>query len=583
MDEALLIENLTFTYLHSDEPVLKNINLSIPRNKITAIVGVVGSGKTTLLMTMNGLIPQYFPGKLDGRVVVDGIDVSSVETEQLAQTINMIFDDPDLQIVANTVEEDVAFGPANFGLPCTEIWERVEKALARMRMQGYEKRNPRQLSGGEKQLLAMAGIFAMEPKIIAMDEPVAMLDPQGKRLVFDTLQYINQDRGLTTIVTESGTDIEAVCEFADHMVVLHHGEVIFQGPPGEVFARKELIEKTAMRVPQVTRVFWQLGFQGAQIPVNLDDAVQEIRSRYPGINSPKSPRVNESINHPIGDPMVTGSNIHHIFPSYPPVHALRGVNLILRQGELVALLGQNGSGKSTLALHLANILKPTNPEAQISAGGVDVVKAPTSDTIKIINYIFQNPKNQLFCQKFGEEVAYGPIQMGCEPAEVTRRVDKALNEVGLLDLKDEYESPLTRAESTLLSFASVLSIEPPVIIADEPTGGLDEVTGRKVIQLLLEKTLAGETVMMITHDMELAASFATRIIVMCKGQIIADDTPRRVFANQEVLDRAYLVPPAVTRLALQTGLCDPAQVPITVDEFISLLPEAGNESEGEPS
>jgi energy-coupling factor transport system ATP-binding protein len=241
----------------------------------------------------------------------------------------------------------------------------------------------------------------------------------------------------------------------------------------------------------------------------------------------------------------------------------------------VALLGQNGSGKSTLALHLANVLKPTNPDAEITVGGMNVLKATTQETIRYINYIFQNPKNQLFCQKFGEEVAYGPIQMGLEPEEVERRVDAALKEVGLFEQKNFYEIPLTRAESTLLSFASILSMRPPVLLADEPTGGLDEMTGKKIIQILLNKAACGDSVMMITHDMELAANYASRIIVMSGGQILADGNPHQIFANQQILDRACLAPPAVARLALMTGLTNGEQVPLTVDEFISMLPVAG--------
>ena len=363
MEPAIVLEDLSFTYLHSDEPVLKNVSITIPKNKITALVGPVGAGKSTLILTLNRIIPSYIPGKLTGKVQIFSEDIAKHEIEELAETINLLFDDPVLQVVGLTVEEDVAFGPANLALPRKEIWDRVEKSLTQLRLSGFEKRNPRTLSGGEMQLLAMAATFAMQPKILVMDEPVAMLDPEGKAMVFRAIKDLIINRGLTTVVTDFGADMEFVCEIADHMILLDHGEVISQGSPADILANRDLVERTTLRVPQVTRVFWQLKPSWKTIPVRLDDAVSEMKK----INILKKEDLGpiplvDNVGR-VGEEIVVAHNIHHTYPSVPPVHALKGVSVTIHRGELVALLGQNGSGKTTLALHLVGILKPTNDDA----------------------------------------------------------------------------------------------------------------------------------------------------------------------------------------------------------------------------
>jgi energy-coupling factor transport system ATP-binding protein len=568
MDNAIVIEDLTFNYLHSERQVLNNINLSIPRNKITALVGPVGAGKTTLLLSLNGLVPHYIPGMMSGNIYVNGEDISKFETEELAEWINMLFDDPVLQIVGLTVEEDVAFGPANLGFSREEVWERVHKSLEQMRLKGYEKRNPRQLSGGEMQLLAMAGVFAMQPNILVMDEPVAMLDPVGKKMVFDAIQKMNLDRGLTTIVTDSGADIEAICEFADHMVLMNLGEIVAQGSPEVLLSQRKLVEKTTLRVPQVTELFWDIKSSEDQVPVRLQQAV-DILKALDFIQYPKARQVTmvEPQQSQSEEVLVTAKNIKHTYPSTPPVDALKGVDLEIKRGEMVALLGQNGSGKTTLALHLVGILKPTNKDATIEVAEVDVVNTPLRETIQLINYVFQNPYNQLFNQTFGEEVEYGPKQLGLSPEEVDRRAIAALDAVGLLDLRNFYQASLTRSEATLLGLASVLSMDPKIVIADEPTKGLDEPTGRKVLEVLQERCMAGGAVLIITHDMELAARYATRVVVMSQGEILIDSTPLSVFANSEILTKAYLAPPQITRLAIELGVVEKHSLPLTPDEF----------------
>ena len=575
MEPAIIIDDLTFTYLHSDEPVLKNISITIPKNKVTALVGPVGAGKSTLILTMNRIIPSYIPGRLSGKVQVLSEDISKHEIEELAEKINLLFDDPVLQVVGLTVEEDVAFGPANLGLPREEIWERVNRSLKQLRLSGYEKRNPRTLSGGEMQLLAMASTFAMQPQILVMDEPVAMLDPVGKSMVFQAIQDLIRTRGLTTVVTDSGADMEAVCEIADHMILMDQGEVVDQGPPQVLLAKRDLVEKTTLRVPQVTRTFWQLKSGEKKVPVRLDQALSSLESipkvRVESTTLPPSPQPPPKQ----GREIVNASNIHHVYPSVPPVHALRGVDLKVNRGEMVALLGQNGSGKTTLALHLVGILKPTNEDASIHVAGLDVIEAKTRETIQHINYVFQNPYNQLFNQTFGAEVEYGPKQLGLSEEEVDARVVAALDAVGLLKWRKYYQAALTRSEATLLGLASVLSLEPDVIIADEPTKGLDEPAARKVIQVLQERCDSDKAVIIITHDMELAARYASRILVMSEGKIIADGSPRDIFSNTGVLEKSYLSPPQITRLAMGLGVSNQDALPLTMDEFFTTFEFAG--------
>jgi len=568
MEPAIILEDLSFTYLHSDEPVLKNVSISIPKNKVTALVGPVGAGKSTLILTLNRIIPSYIPGKLTGKIQIFSEDISTLEIEELAEKINLLFDDPVLQVVGLTVEEDVAFGPANLGLPREEIWNRVKNSLGQLRLSGFEKRNPRTLSGGEMQLLAMASTFAMQPQILVMDEPVAMLDPEGKAMVFRAIKDLIIKRGLTTVVTDSGADMEAVCEIVDYMILLDHGMVVDQGNPQELLARKDLVEKTTLRVPQVTRIFWQLKPNQDLVPVRLKEAVHAIQT---------IPRKEKKRNLPlatdgetkIGEEIIIAQNIHHVYPGVPPVHALRGVNLKINRGELVALLGQNGSGKTTLALHLVGILKPTNEDSAIRVAGLDVISAKTKETIQHINYVFQNPYNQLFNQTFGAEVEYGPRQLGLPPEVVDERVVAALDAVGLLQWRKYYQASLTRSEATLLGLASVLSLDPEVIIADEPTKGLDEPASAKVIQVLQERCRSNNAVIMITHDMELAARYANRVLVMSEGRIIADGKPREVFSDKEVLKKSYLSPPQVTRLAMELGMANNKSLPLTIEEFFN--------------
>jgi len=562
--------DVTFTYLNYEKPAVSNIKLKIQEGTLTAIIGKLGAGKSTLLRMMNGLVPNQFPGNMTGKVLVDGVDTQTVEVPEIAKTLNMVFDDPVLQIVALTVFDDVMFGPANLGLPREEILKRVSEALATTRLTGYESRNPRTLSGGEQQLLAMAGVLAMRPKYLVLDEPLAMLDPLGKKQVLGAVRKLHEDTGLAVVIAESGTDIEPLVEFVDWAVILDEGRIVAEGKPKELFSDNVMVKKAGLRVPQVTQLAYNLGnSKNTSVPVTLDEGVDFVKKLVASPSSSKKEYVEEAQpDSGSTEKVVSISNLWHTYPGPPPVDALQGINLEINRGEMVALLGQNGSGKTTLSFHLVGALKPTNKDASVMVAGLDVVNTPQFDIIQHVNYVFQNPANQLFNETFEKEVKYGPERLGLPPEEIERRAKDSLAKVGLGHLWEQSTFDIPKSLETLLGLASVLSLDPEVLIIDEPTGGLDLETGQRVMDTLCELNRNKKTILIITHDMALASRYAKRVVVLHKGKILMDGPTHEVFAQPDILAKTMLEPPQITKLAqklMDVGYPDDI---LTVDEFV---------------
>lgn len=580
-ESDIMLGNITFTYLNADAPAIRDISLEVEAGSVTAILGPVGAGKSTLLRILNRLIPTVIPGRLQGEVVVAGKTARGSDVAQMSRYVNLVFDDPSLQIVGLTVEEDVAFGPANLGLPRDEIWQRVREALGKTRLVGFEKRNPRTLSGGEQQLLAMAGVLAMRPRVIALDEPSAMLDPLGKTQVLEAVRELNRRYGTTVVVADSGSDVEAVLEFADRAVLMHRGQVVADGTPQEVFSRRDVVEKTQMKPPQVTRLAWEVGWRlggsgSSEVPVTLEEARSLLaehlaNSRLVPSDAGTEERIPSGARQRSPEPAIVVEDLRHAFPGDPPVQALGGISLTIGKGEFVALVGQNGSGKTTLAYHLVGVMKPTNADARIMVDGVDVVHAPLSETIRHVNYLFQNPANQLFCDTVWEEVAYGPRRLGLNEEEVRARVADALRTAGLEGYEDMPTLGMTRSMEALVSFAAVLAMEPQVIIADEPTGGLDFASGTRIMEALRYLNREGRTILVITHDMEVVAAYASRVVVLNKGRILEDGAPAEVFRRPDLLREACLSPPQITQLAQSFGEYGFPGSVLSVEEMAAIL------------
>jgi len=566
---AVLLEDVTFTYEGSKTPSIKEISIKIEWGEIVAILGGTGAGKTTLIYTIGGVIPNYVKGRLSGNVIVDGLDTRLYSLYELAQHVGIVMDDPEAHIVSSTVEEDVAFGPCNLGLSRDEVLKRVEFALRATRLIELRHRNPYNLSGGEKQSLAIAGVLAMRPKILALDEPTSMLDPLGKKRIITILRELNKKYGITIVL--SSHNAEEIVELANRVIVLKDGEIVLEGSPKSVLQEVELLEKCRVKLPEVTRLAAKLRQEGkwtGALPITLEEAQNTLV---------KLIIKQEKFTHQEGimikrgkEPIVRVRNLTHIYPN--GVVALQNLNLDIFPGEYVALIGQNGSGKSTLARIIAGLLRPSSKMAEVRVAGIDVTRARMKDIVRKVGYVFQIPEHQIFHSIVKEELKFGLKNLGFPEKDIERKVKSLLKLLELEGYEEEWPLALDRGKRLRVALGSVLALDPEVIIVDEPTTGQDWRDSLYVCELLRSLNTRGKTVVIITHEMDLVAEFANRVIVMYKGRILLDGRPKEVFSKPEVLKKTWVKPPQVTTLFQSLDNMVPRDV-LTAEEAYEYLRE----------
>ena len=570
----------SFRYLHQkkDEKALDNLNIELKEGAIVGVIGRAGAGKSTFIKSLNGLCPKVDIGYQDGDLFLNEKNTRDYEVNQLASEVGIVMQNPEVQIFSLTVLDDIAFGPSNLGVPREEITRRVEAILEAIELKPLAHRSPNNLSGGEQQLLAIAGILAMEPKILAFDEPVSMLDPIGKEQVLNAMLNVARNGDRLSMISESGADIESIAEFVNFIVALDGGKIVAQGSPAEVLS-SELMFEIGVGQPQVTEVFNSLKEKGVQfnrIPYTREDATNLLRETFKKkkiqhVTLPKTKQ--EKNKREFGETVIEAENIHHIYKN--GTHALKGVSLSVPKGQIVGIIGQNGSGKSTLAKHLVGLLKPTNKDAKLRLNDLDCMNRKTKlqDIIKISNYIFQNPDDQLFAETVKEEIQFAPRMLEMSPEEMDREVKHAMDIFNLWEYRNRYIYGLDEDLKTYLAIACVLPMHPDILLIDEPTTGLDT-KGEKLMMESLHHLNEeyGKTILIITHNMKTVANHCDRAIVMSKGNLILDGTPREVFTQNEKLLEADIYPPQVTRLG--QDLADEFGFPrdiLTVDEMVEIL------------
>jgi energy-coupling factor transport system ATP-binding protein len=490
---------------------------------------------------LNGLIPHFFRGKMEGEVRVGGRSTREGRVGEFAQEVGLVFQDFEAQLFSTNVALEVAFGPENFAVEREEMVRRVESVLGQVRLEGFENRTPATLSGGQKQRLAIASVLAIEPRILCLDEPTTDLDPIGKLGIFEIAEDLKDRDDVTLIVVEHET--EETLD-ADRIIVLREGQIVADRPAREVLRDVELLQESSVMPLQVTRFFHEMGLWQGQLPLTPEEGITEFKRRGWRVSPERHRKLVEADarrEKGYGEPVIEVGGLTHRYPN--GVVALEGVDLSVRRGEFLAVLGQNGSGKTTLVKHFNGLLKPT--EGTVMAGGEETVKQGLRQLGQTVGYVFQNPDHQIFSDTVFDEVAFGPKIRGMEEDEIKERVEEALTAVSLEGRGDEDPFGLTKGERQRVAVASVLAVRPEVLILDEPTTGLDYAEQRSMMDLVRGLNEAGSTIIAVTHTMWVVAEYAHRAVVIREGRVALQGTVREVFAQEDELRDASLRPPHI--------------------------------------
>jgi energy-coupling factor transport system ATP-binding protein len=551
------IESLNFRYRSASDDAIRDIGLTVEGGEFVVIMGPNEAGKSTLCLTLNGLIPHLVKGSLTGRVQTCGIDTARSTVKDLFPHLGLVLQDFESQLFSTEVELEVAFGPENLGAPPEEIRQRIDRALELTGLSGLRGRGPAALSGGQKQLLAIAATLSLEPAILCFDEPTTDLDPENKRRIFTLARHLFERSRQTLILVEHETE-EALS--ADRIVLMDAGRIVAEGPPGEILRNTSLLERCRVMPLQLTELFEKMSSR--EVPLGLDDAI-DIWQRGPfrlGEDSREWLARSDSERTGLyGKTLIEIEGVH--FSYGPQIDALRGVDLKIREGEFLAVLGRNGSGKTTLAKHLNGLLKPTRGEARIHGTATEGMSA--AGLGRRVGYVFQNPDHQIFEERILDEVMFGLKMLGVSPESARERARDALETVGLWERRDEDPFMLTKGLRQKVAVASVLATRPRAIVMDEPTTGLDYGELKQMMSLIRRLNDDGHTIIMITHCVWIAAQYAHRTILMSDGEIIADAPTREVFAREDLLVEADVIAPQIVRFSNRLGVTF-----LSVEEFL---------------
>jgi len=452
----------------------------------------------------------------------------------------MVFQDPDSQLVTGSVIDEVAFGPENLGVSRPEINQRVAEASSATRLTGFEDREPHNLSGGEQQACAIAATYSMHPEIYVMDEPLANLDPAGRVQVLQVLIDVARQRQKTLIIVEHS--LEEVLPLVGRVLVMDEGQFVRDGTVDEVLAGGD-IPRVFTR-PAIVRLADRFG---------LDLKTFSAEKFYADLNARKPLGVIEAVDAPApvpgrsSTPLIEFQNVTYAYKGQAA--ALRGVNLVIHKGELVAILGRNGSGKTTLARHIIGLLHPA--QGRVIVGGRDVAVTPTHELTQQIGFCFQNPNHQIVSFKVRDEMTFGLKAHNIDPAEFDGRIQRALELVDLLGVLDAEIFDLGKGQKQRLALASVLTLNPQILVIDEPTTGQDPQMTKEIFDILKHLNDLGTTVLMITHRVDYAASYAHRAVVMNHGEVAFDGPVLDLISHSEIMQANALELPDITKLALQ--------------------------------
>jgi energy-coupling factor transport system ATP-binding protein len=512
----LSIRNLTFTYRIRQEPAIQNINLDLHEGELMLLAGSSGCGKTTLMRCVNGLIPRIYTGKLEGEISLYGKSANEMRMSDLAQIVGTLLQDPERQIVGSYVLNDVAFGLENLALPREEIRERVDEALDYLGILNLRDRETFGLSGGERQKVALAGVLAMRPKILLLDEPLASLDPASAEEALILFRRLANEGISIMLVEHRVEDVLAINP--DTYFLLEDGISTYIGE------KKGLMEV--------------VDYKRFKLPAKI--TMERAKKDSPPDFAP-------AINDKEKKPLVEFKDVCFRYAADTP-EVLHHIDFNINSGDIIAILGHNGAGKSTLVKHALGLLKPT--EGQVIIDGRDSHEISVARAAKTVGYVFQSPSQMLFAPTVKEELEFGPKNLRMPKDEIQTNVEQALQTV---HMKREVQSPplaLSFGQQKRVSIAAVLAMRSQVLMMDEPTAGQDYWNYMSFMDTILQMPGFG-SIIFITHDLDLSVIFANRILLLYNGSIVADGSPFDVLKDEELLRHCRVLPTSLLELNLE--------------------------------
>jgi energy-coupling factor transport system ATP-binding protein len=527
-DSPLVIENLSFQYRTRPELAIQNISFELKPGEMLLIAGSSGCGKTTLARCINGLIPRSYRGKREGRVLLHGKDVAEMQIADVAQIVGTLLQDPERQIVASNVYNEIAFGPENLGLPRAEILERVEKAIKRLKIEDLRDRETFNLSGGEKQKVALAGLLAMNPSILLLDEPLASLDPASAYEALDVFRSLAEE-GKTVVLVEHRVE-DAIAARPDRMLYMEAGQVKYLGSIEDLPTE---IDHHEVKLPAewvVKRV------------KQMDEKVDKVE---PVQKATK------------GEPLVLFEDVDFRYSDDTPL-ILQNLNLTIYRGDLIGVIGPNGSGKSTLVKHAIGLLKPT--KGRVLVEGKDTRTMSVAQIARVLGFVFQSPTHMLYAPTVREELEFGPRNLEFKKEVMQTAVAQSVATVNLSGLEEYPPLGLSFGQQKRTTIAAVLAMQSKIMIMDEPTAGQDYANYTHFMDAMCRPSVDGSqslvaanfaATLFITHDLDLAVTYANRVLLVGDKHIVADDTPEEVLEKFDLLMRYRVRPTSLLRLNLE--------------------------------
>ena len=560
---AVEIDGLTYTYPGAPQPTLKEISLQIEKGDFLAVVGNNGCGKSTLCKALNGLIPHFITGTMEGSVRLEGLDTRESDVGVLAQKVGYVYQDFENQIVRPTVLDDASYACLNYAFP--DYLARGRTALRQCGLEGREEEYVWQLSGGQTHLLALAGAVSLQPDILILDEPIAQLDPMHADRIYEVLRDLNENHGKTILVIEHHT--EYIADYCKHVMLMRDGQVRWILPTENALQRVEELEECNIFPPQVTQAAHRLRRAG-RLPADilLPTTVEGGKTAFAGLHYISRERPAPAV--PDGESAVSFQDVSLAYRSVKgePHTVFDGLNLNIRKGEKVALIGSNGAGKSTLMKLMVGLLKPNSGTVSLFGEAIGDKKA--EDLSRQISLVYQNPEEMFIKDSIRADIAYA-MEVRNVP-EWEKRTAELLERFRLTELQDRDGRLMSGGQMRRASLAIGIALNPGILLLDEPTANLDIATRREIMDVLDDMKDIIQTAVIATHDMQLVCQWAERIIVLCNGQVVADGARDEIFALADVAERVGIRPPEIFTMA---QALDSRSMCYTIDEFLSSFQE----------